>query len=137
MNSTDSTHIVKNEDRKSTSGQSPYVAPSIDNTEITWGAEQAENILSSFRQLICPRIVVHSIYYFILHLPNENHLMINLKRCYKYDCHTHCNQYRPPSEHYELGRRLDMKKLPKDCPCSEDCFQHVPGTSFLEHEIFF
>ena len=129
MNSTDSTHIVKNEDRKSQSGESPYVAPSIDNTEITWGAEQAENILSSFRQLICPRIVVRCISNYILHLRNENRLMLNLERCYKYDCHTHCNQYRPPSEHYELGRKLDMKKFPQ-CPCSEDCFQHVPGTSF-------
>ena len=57
---------MKKEDRKSTSGQSPYVAPSIDNTEITWGAEQAENILSSFRQLICPRIVENSILIFIV-----------------------------------------------------------------------
>ena len=67
MNSTDRTHIEKKEDRKSVSGQSPYVAPSIDNTEITWATEQAENILSSFRQLICPRSVVHYLkFYFAL-----------------------------------------------------------------------
>lgn len=31
------------------------LAPSVDDTVATWTGDQRENILSSFRQLICPR----------------------------------------------------------------------------------
>ena len=48
----------------------------------------------------------------------------------RYDCNLHAFQYHPPTEHYELCRKLDLPKLPYD-PCCEDCFLHV--TDLRDH----